>query len=516
MGGGDEMKNESIYYRGNKNLKAENVDLEYTEEQIEEIIKCANDYEYFIYKYVMIKTKKGLEKPEIRPYQQRILKAIHENKRLLISAGRQSGKNAVISMYYTWYICFNSYKTVGIVGNKEKVAKLTLANIKNIFVNIPLFLKPGVVQWGMTDIKLDNGCIVVVSACSADALTGYTLNALLVDEVAKIPKNKAHDFFDSVFPTVEADENAKVICFSTPKGMNIWYKMWKEAVAGLSGYATVSVAWNEPPGRDDEWRKKKIAEKGLQYFAQEFSCEFAGSSSTLIDGNKLKSLVIRPILFEEYEGRLKIYEKPIKHHKYVLNSDVGEGVGRDYSTIQIIDVSEEIYKQVAVYKDNTTKPFSFHLPIAKLGTLYNMALVIIERNSCGAEVLNNLHFESEYENVFYEDEFGLRTTKKTKSIGCSNLSFLIENDKLDIGDYETINELSTFVASGTSFKAQDYDDHDDLVMPLVLFAYLILNKQLAEQWLDINYVEKINKDKEEDINDNLLPSLFMDDEDYDD
>lgn len=500
------------YYRGNINLLNAGESQEYTEEQIEEILKCRDSYEYFIYNYVKVKTKNGLEKPEIRPYQQRILKKIHNNNRILIMAGRQCGKSLSISMYVAWYICFNSYKTVGVVANKEKVSKLMLATIKNIFINLPLFLKPGVEQWGMTDIKLDNNSIVVISACSADALTGYTLNMCICDEVSKIPKNKAHDFFDSVLPTVEADENAKIICCSTPKGMNLWYKMWKEAVAGISGYVYELVEWFEPPGRDEKWKAAKIAEKGLQYFQQEFGCEFAGSSTTLIDGNKLKNLVINPILFEEYEGKLKIYQRPIKHHSYVLCSDVGEGVGRDYSTIQIIDVSEEVYKQVAVYKDNATKPFSFHLPIAKLGTLYNMALVIIERNSCGAEVLNNLHYESEYENIFYEDEFGLRTTKKTKSVGCSNLSFLIENDKLEIGDYETINELSTFVSSGTSYAAQDYDDHDDLVMPLVIFAWLILNKVLAEQWLDINYVEKINKDKEDDINENLIPcSLFCDD-----
>lgn len=498
-------KEEKIrYYRGNVNLLNAGEKLEYTEEQINEIIKCANDYEYFIYNYVYIKTKKGLEKPEVRPYQKRILSKIHNNNRCLGMAGRQCGKSVSLGMYVAWYICFHSYKTVGVVANKEKVAKLMLATVKNIFTNLPIWMKPGVDTWGTTEIKLDNNSIVVVSACSADALTGYTLNFLIVDEVSKIPKNKANDFFDSVLPTVEADENAKIVCISTPKGINIWYKMWTEAEQGISGYVTVKVEWNEPPGRDEAWREAKIKEKGLEYFNQEYSCQFLGSSSTLIKGDKLKTLALKKPVKEEYEGKLKIYELPNKDKKYVLLCDVGEGLGKDYSTIQVIDITNEPYKQVAVYRDNTIKPFSYHIIINKIGKYYNECLVVIERNSCGAEVVNNLNYDLEYENIYYQDELGLRTTKKTKSLGCSNLSFLVESDKLLICDYDTINELSKFVFDGKSYKAQDYDDHDDLVMPLVLFSWLIMDKTESENWLEINLQEQINKEKQEELDSFLI------------
>lgn len=487
------------YYRGNINLLVGGEKIEYTEEQIEEVIKCANDYEYFIYNYVYIKTKRGLEKPEVRSYQKRMLTNYHNHNRCLTMAGRQCGKSITMAMYLTWYLCFHSYKTVGIVANKEKVSKLMLSHIKNIFVNLPIWMKPGVEQWGTTEIKLDNNSICVVSACSADALTGYTLNILCVDEVSKIPKNKANDFFDSVLPTVEADENAKVIAFSTPKGLNIWYKMWTEAEQGLSGYITTKVEWNEPPGRDENWKLAKIKEKGLEYFEQEYGCSFIGSSASLIKGDKLKTLTFKKPTKELEDSKFKIYETPIPKDKYVLICDVCEGIGKDYSTIQVINITTLPYKQVAVYRDNEIKPFSYHLIIDKIGKYYNTGLVIIERNNCGAEVIDNLHYELDYENCFYGDEFGFRTTAKTKRTGCSNLKFLIENDSLLINDYETINELSRFVYDGKTFKAQDYDGHDDLVMPLVIFSYLVLDKTLSELWFETCLTERVNKEKEEEL-----------------
>jgi len=59
---------------------------------------------------------------------------------------------------------------------------------------------------------------------------------------------------------------------------------------------------------------------------------------------------------------------------------------------------------------------------------------------------------------------------QVKRIGCSNLKTLIEGNKLVINDFDTISELTTFVASKTSFAAED-DANDDMVMGLVTFAW---------------------------------------------
>lgn len=240
------------------------------------------------------------------------------------------------------------------------------------------------------------------------------------------------------------------------------------------------------------------------------NCQFYGSSSTLVDGAKIKSLpILRPIK-QEYENKFNIYELPNKDHRYILICDVCEGVGKDYSVIQVIDYSGETYKQVAVFRDNTIKPFSFHLIIDKIGRYHNEALVMIERNSCGAEVANNLMYDLDYPNMYYGDDLGIRTTKKTKSLGCSNLAFLIETDKLLLCDYETINELSKFVYDGKTFKAQDYDDHDDLIMPLVLFAWLAMDKIEADLWLESTYVDEINKEKQEEVDEFLVLMDYSD------
>ena len=47
---------------------------------------------------------------------------------------------------------------------------------------------------------------------------------------------------------------------------------------------------------------------------------------------------------------------------------------------------------------------------------------------------------------------GIRTTKQVKRIGCATLKDLIEKDNLLIDDFDTISELTTFIAKNTSWE----------------------------------------------------------------
>ena len=104
---------------------------------------------------------------------------------------------------------------------------------------------------------------------------------------------------------------------------------------------------------------------------------------------------------------------------------------------------------------------------------------------------------------------GIRTTKSVKSIGCSILKMLIEQNQLIIRDFETIQELSRFSKKGNSFEAEP-GSHDDLVMNLVIFAWLT-DQTYFKDMTDINTLMKLREKTEEQIEEEMLPFGFIDD-----
>ena len=266
------------------------------------------------------------------------------------------------------------------------------------------------------------------------------------------------------------------------------------------------------PGRDEEWKRQTIANTSEEQFRQEYGNEAIGSSNTLISANALLGLKNgRP---EQIYQETKIYRKVEDGHHYLMMVDVSKGRGQDYSTFNVVDITNGEFEQVATYRDNMVSPLIFPDIIIKIAKMYNQALVLIENNDAGQVVCNTVYYEYEYENTFLESSvkrggIGVTMTKRVKRIGCSNLKDIIELNKLKIHDAETIRELASFEVRGSSYAAAQ-GNHDDLVMNLVLFAWFVSSEAFGNI-SDINLKEVLFNQKMQEIEDDIAPFGVIDD-----
>jgi hypothetical protein len=234
-------------------------------------------------------------------------------------------------------------------------------------------------------------------------------------------------------------------------------------------------------------------------------------------------MVFRTPIDSSEEG-LKIYSAPIQDRLYTLVADTSRAKGLDYSAFAVIDVSEVPYKTVATFRNNTVSSLIYPTVIEQTAKHYNRALVLVETNDVGQQVADILYHELEYDNIIYTSSdgagqyissghgrtqsIGVKTSKQVKRIGCSVLKTLIENNKLIIEDYNTINELSRFALKGSSYEAED--GNDDLVMCHVLFAWMSTQdyfKEVTSGDIRLNLYNEQQKMLEE----SMLPFGIIDD-----
>src|SRR5512135_1815596 len=94
-------------YLGNKKLKRVGVKQQMTQEQVDEYVRCAQDPEYFIQRYVKIITlDRGLVHIDLFDWQKGAVNTIKENRQVIIKAGRQIGKTTVTVGFLLWYVLF--------------------------------------------------------------------------------------------------------------------------------------------------------------------------------------------------------------------------------------------------------------------------------------------------------------------------------------------------------------------------------------------------------------------------
>ena len=269
-------------------------------------------------------------------------------------------------------------------------------------------------------------------------------------------------------------------------------------------------------------------EKSHSYFTNGFishNCvSFLGSSDNLISGAAMKNIKADALQYKPIRTNIsygyRIYEEPVRDKIYAMTCDVSRGKGLDYSTFHVIDITQIPYKQVATFRNNLITPTDFAAFIYNTAKAYNEAYTLIEINDIGGQVADILYFDYGYENLISTEsagtkgkrvsagygknvDRGIRTTMTVKALGCSMLKLLIEQRKLIIYDIETTNELSSFVKKGKSYEAEP-GKHDDLVMALVLFAWLTTDT-FFKNINDLDVMHTLRDLSDEQIFDELVP-----------
>ena len=517
-------------YLGNPNLKPQRQSVAFTKEQISEYVKCSEDPVYFMKTYMkIVQLDHGLVPFDLWDFQEKLVNLIHDNRFVIAKFPRQTGKSTTVIGYILWYVLFQQNMSVAVLANKLSTARELLSRLQLAYEYLPRWLQQGIKAWNKTNIELENGSKIIAAATSGPAIRGGSYNLIFLDEFAHVPKEIAEEFFSSVYPTISSGTTTKVLIVSTPKGMNMYYKLWVEAKEGRNSYKAIEVHWNAVPGRDAAWRKQEIANMGganggEELFRTEYECEFIGSTATLIAPDALRSLAFKDPIWQNFEG-LEMYYKPQPDHIYVCCVDTSRGVGLDYNAFTIVDITEMPYKIVCQYKNNKIAPLLFPNVIGPVADKYNTAYVLIEINDIGVQVADLLHHDLEYDNLIMvsvrgrkgqcidggfgkgSTQFGVKTTAKVKNVGCSVLKSMIEEEKLLVEQLDIINELCSFVKKGPSYRAET-GANDDLVMTLVLFAWLSTQTYFKEL-TNVDIRKQLYHEKMKHMEENMLPIGFF-------
>lgn len=524
-------------YLGNTRLKQIGYQIDYTPEQVQEIYRCSSDPIYFIEAYCkIVSLDHGLVPFKLYECQKEKVKTILDNRKVILMEGRQQGKTITSAACILWYTLFQESKTVAILANKAAAAREVLSRYQGMYENLPLWLQQGIREWNKGSLELENGSKVFCAATATSGIRGKSVNWLYIDEAAIIPNNVAEEFFTSTYPTIMAGETTKVLMSSTPLGYNHFWKFWNDATEGINDFKTLFIPYTSIPGRDERWAAEQRGVLGDVKFAQEVLCSFLGSSYTLLNADTLSRF--SPARFIYSKDNLDVIEEPVRDvrdgtklispgHSYVCIVDTARGVGGDYSAFVIIDISVNPYKVVAKYRDNNIAPLLYPSVIHTVVRNYNNAWTMVEINDNGQQIADILHHELEYENLLFVNhnskngqtvsggfgggsiKSGVRTDKKVKRIGCSQLKTLIEENRLLVQDRDVIAEFSTFIQKKDSYEA-DEGYHDDLVMPLVLFGWLTTNPYFKEL-TDVNLRTSIFESQIRQIEDDLTPFGFIED-----
>jgi hypothetical protein len=527
----------SPFYFGNIDLRKGDIVFQYTHEEIQELKRCKKNILYFIEKYCRVKRPDGkIGLIKLRRYQYKQLKDFLENDEIILGWSRQSGKTIGTALYIIWCMMFNTDKHTAILANKGKTSSEVLSKVKEIYKNLPFFLKAGIQGWNGSTISLDNGCKIYTGPTTSDALNGRTCNILYIDEFAYIGKGKnkieiQKDFLANAMPVLSSQKDSglcKLIISSTPVGKEYFYELFDNAIKKKNSLKASKVCWWEIPGKTLDWAKNEISKIGIVKFKQQYEMSFNVHAKTLLDIRTMRKLSKIKTEFKSDEfDVLSKHEEFLKFNKdieltdkdiFCLTVDIAEGLQQDYSVIQILKLyldedGEVAFEQVGHWSANTVPIDEFAVVVAELFSSFNQekSKLLVEANTYGDyffkcfDGLDDFDIPSEsickFKRTADSEKLsrGLRTNSAIKKIGVSSFKKLLDQNILHIISEDTIKEVENFQENekGTFQAAIGHDDH---VTPLVNFAYWVTEEALGyKSWIEEYFEEMgINMYNQED------------------
>ena len=476
------------FYEGKQFLRKGNIVFEYTDEEIQELAKCASDIVYFAEKYAVVMTDEGIRRVELRDYQKDMLRNFQNERFNIVLASRQMGKTVTASIFNAWYLTFQVDKNTLLLANKSDSTKEIIDKAKTVIENLPFFMKPGIVKYDVMNVKCDNGCRLVGQATTAKAGIGFTIHTLFLDEFAHIHPSIVDSFYENVYPTLSSSNISRINITSTPNGFNKFYEIWAAAVDGKNAYTPMRIDWWQHPERDDAWYQRELGNLGSEEaFNRQYGNEFISSSSLLLSPGSLGKLRKHSSKFkfedlEEFENihvdvkgflgfnpKFDIETANEEGKYWLFTVDIAEGSGGDYSVVNIFEVSAKSRKeiedtpnpgamydffkldQVAVFKSNEHPIEDFAKVLYTLAVdVFNSENVkmLIEFNTYGTILLKYLQTVFPQRNDFDEDMIlrfkhrhdskgvkpGLRLRADNKAVFCQNFKKLIEENRININE----------------------------------------------------------------------------------
>ncbi len=504
---GKEIVVNEQYYLNNRSLPTVDSEYEYTPEMIAALARSKDDIHYFAETFfTIINGNRQRECIKLREYQNRTLKSMQDNNRLLMLWGRQSGKTTLMTIYALWLANFHPDQLIIILAHKEKMAKEIFSRIKLAYSELPNWVKVSVDnEWNDLSAKFANGSRILTSPTSANAIRGQSASCIILDEFAFVEDSIARDFWTAVTPTLIMAPDAKMFVSSTPNGTdNVFYELYSRSEQGKNNFKTEKVIWSDIPGRDAKWKKNVIETElngDVDRFEQEYECRFLGSSNSAFPiriFEQLKQDIKEPIQ-TLYEGNLNIWELPQSNRVYTMGVDVAEGLGKDASVIQIFDITDLTkIEQVAMYYSNLIDPTDFTTIVSDIARMYGNPILSVERNNTGVDVCNRLYYDHNYPHfVNYgtakssSKNFrpGIISTNNVKAPAVVNMkTWLCNNWALKIHDRRFSEELAHFMKKSNNVWQAERGHHDDIIMATV-WALNVLHRNLVE---DCFIVEQYN------------------------
>jgi len=474
---------------------------------IVEYLKCKNDFNYFCSAYVLLEVPGGDQLFNLYDKQKELIDIIEKDHFGIVLKSRQVGISTTTCGYAAWLTNFYDNTVVGIISKDGKEATDFARNIRGMIEKLPDWLKPkgggingrGFAKKTEQSFILTNGSKCYASPVNPQApektLRGKAVTFLIIDEAAFI--GKLDIAWTAMVPTLSTAQMLArkagipygTLILSTPNkttGVGKWYyNKYLNSLSGDDIFKPFIIHWKMIPELADDplWYQTQCTmfENDPRKIQQELELKFLPSEGSFFDSETVEKMQNSTIIPQEkvklFNGEIWKFADPVPGAYYLIGVDTATEYGNDKSAVTVWNY--ETLEQVWEYAGKL--PVLDFVKIVKFAcSMYRNGICIIESNSCGNQVVEQIKDSPEHDLMVYKEKTGqgntfkpgLTTSAKTRPLMIDAMYSYVSQFPEMVKSERLALELTGLVTKNSGRVEADIDAHDDLAMSMACAMYV--------------------------------------------
>ena len=450
--------------------------------------------EYLMEEWMKIRNKRGrLQALHVNATQREYARTTA--KRNIVLKARQLGITTYVAARF-FLNCITRPGTLCVqVAHNPQSAEEIFRIVHRLLANLPDHVRKGALTTSHANVRqivfphMDSS--YRVETASENAGRGLTIHNLHCSEVSRWPGDAAATLA-ALRAAVPPD--GEIVLESTANGAGgCFYEEWQRAEQ--MGYSRHFFPWWWEPSYkravpivefvEDELElmakygltaeqiafrreiRANFGRRAKEEYAEDAESCFLASGDCIFDVEAIEQRLKdpAPIIAQEDSGRLLYFLPPKADKEYIIGVDpAGGGSDGDYSCAQVIARSSGA--QCAELRGHMTRR-ELAARVAILARKYNQALVAVERNNHGYEVLAHLALTDADVPVYHQKgEAGWLTSAASRPRMLDNLAAVLSAAPFLFASTRLLEECKTFVRRPDGTQAAANGAHDDTVMAM--------------------------------------------------
>jgi Terminase RNaseH-like domain len=420
-----------------------------------------------------------------------VLDLIDARRLVVILKARQLGQTWLALGYILWLMLFWPSCTALVFSRREEDAIYLLGEerLRGMYRRLPEWLRrtcPLAEPDGATARALKNGSIV--RAFPSNAGDSYTATIALVDEADLVPD--LDTLLGKVKPTIDAGGKLILLSRADKSQPNSTFKrIYREAKAGHTDWHSAFLPWDAHPGRDALWYETQKADVLARTGSlDDLHEQYPTTDAEALSPRTLDKRIAPAWLESCFQERLPladddlppdapaltglvVFVPPCRGRVYVVGADPAEGnPTSDDSALCVLDAQSG--EEVASLAGKL-QPAAFAEAIDAVGTWYNRAAVMVERNNHGHAVLLWLREHSGLVILpGHDGNDGWLSSVRGKALLYSAAADAFRHGEARIHSLTTFTQLASIEGNTLRAPAGEHDDRADaFALALAVLAY---------------------------------------------